>query len=119
MRRLTMVLLSWFEAPGCHHRISDNASKTEAATLIATMVTDTEVFILGYSHFRYSSSIWISAPIPSLSNTSVSVTMVAIVGAHVLKGTVLNKMNEEPMKTIQEGGSWFEAPGWVGIRCAG
>ncbi|CAP81040.1 hypothetical protein E8E15_003383 [Penicillium rubens] len=35
---------SWFEAPGCHHRISDNASKTEAATLIATMVTDTEVF---------------------------------------------------------------------------
>ncbi|KAJ5978511.1 Cupin 2 conserved barrel [Penicillium viridicatum] len=35
---------SWFEAPGCHHRISDNASKTEPATLIATMVTDTEAF---------------------------------------------------------------------------
>ncbi|KAJ6188035.1 Cupin 2 conserved barrel [Penicillium mononematosum] len=35
---------SWFEAPGCHHRISDNASKTEPATLIATMLTDTEVF---------------------------------------------------------------------------
>jgi quercetin dioxygenase-like cupin family protein len=35
---------SWFEAPGCHHRISDNASKTEPATVIATMVTDTEAF---------------------------------------------------------------------------
>ncbi|KAJ5852674.1 Cupin 2 conserved barrel [Penicillium soppii] len=35
---------SWFEAPGCHHRISDNASKIEPATLIATMVTDTDVF---------------------------------------------------------------------------
>ncbi|KAJ6091563.1 hypothetical protein N7467_003532 [Penicillium canescens] len=35
---------SWFEAPGCHHRISDNASKTEPATLIATMVTDTDAF---------------------------------------------------------------------------
>lgn len=35
---------SWFEAPGCHHRISDNASKTEPATLIATMITDTDAF---------------------------------------------------------------------------
>ncbi|KAJ5454099.1 uncharacterized protein N7458_005055 [Penicillium daleae] len=35
---------SWFEAPGCHHRISDNASETEPATLIATLVTDTDKF---------------------------------------------------------------------------
>ena len=33
---------TWFEAPGCHHRISDNASKTEAATLFAVMVLDTD-----------------------------------------------------------------------------
>ena len=33
---------SWYEAPGCHHRISDNANKTEPATLLATMVLDTE-----------------------------------------------------------------------------
>ncbi|KAE8162386.1 RmlC-like cupin domain-containing protein [Aspergillus tamarii] len=35
---------SWYEAPGCHHRISDNASKTEPAVLIASMVLDTEAF---------------------------------------------------------------------------
>ena len=35
---------SWYEAPGCHHRISDNASKTEPATLLATMVLDDEEF---------------------------------------------------------------------------
>ncbi|KAJ9491631.1 hypothetical protein VN97_g1629 [Penicillium thymicola] len=35
---------TWFEAPGCHHRISDNASKTEPATVMATMITDTEPF---------------------------------------------------------------------------
>lgn len=35
---------SWYEAPGCHHVISDNASKTEPATLFASMVVDTEVF---------------------------------------------------------------------------
>jgi quercetin dioxygenase-like cupin family protein len=35
----------------------------------------------------------------------------ANVGAYVLKGRLLNKMNDEPMKTIEEGGSWFEAPG--------
>ncbi|KAJ5600877.1 RmlC-like cupin domain-containing protein [Penicillium hetheringtonii] len=34
---------TWYEAPGCHHRISDNASKTEPAILIATMVLDTDV----------------------------------------------------------------------------
>lgn len=33
---------SFFEAPGCRHRISDNASKTEEASILATMVIDTE-----------------------------------------------------------------------------
>ncbi|QKX54802.1 uncharacterized protein TRUGW13939_01891 [Talaromyces rugulosus] len=35
---------TWFEAPGCHHRISNNASETEPATVIATMITDTDAF---------------------------------------------------------------------------
>lgn len=35
---------TWYEAPGCYHRISDNASKTEPATLLATMILDTDVF---------------------------------------------------------------------------
>lgn len=35
---------SWFEAPGCHHRISNNASKTEEATIMATMITDTDKY---------------------------------------------------------------------------
>lgn len=35
---------SWYEAPGCHHVISDNASASEPATLFASMVLDTEVF---------------------------------------------------------------------------
>lgn len=34
---------TWFEAPGCHHRISDNASKIEPATLFAVLVLDTDV----------------------------------------------------------------------------
>lgn len=34
---------TWFEAPGCHHRVSDNASKTEPAKLIANFVVDTEI----------------------------------------------------------------------------
>lgn len=34
---------SWFEAPGCHHKVSDNASKTEKLVLIATFVIDTDV----------------------------------------------------------------------------
>ncbi|KAJ5691842.1 RmlC-like cupin domain-containing protein [Penicillium macrosclerotiorum] len=34
---------TWFEAPGCHHRISDNASKTDPATLFAVLVLDTDV----------------------------------------------------------------------------
>lgn len=35
---------NWFEAPGCHHRISDNASKTEPAILIVTMIVDSEFY---------------------------------------------------------------------------
>jgi hypothetical protein len=35
---------SWFEAPGCHHRISDHASATESATLITTLVTDNDKY---------------------------------------------------------------------------
>lgn len=35
----------------------------------------------------------------------------AAVSAYVFKGTLLNKMNNDPMKTIQEGGTWYEAPG--------
>lgn len=34
---------SWYEAPGCHHRLSDNLSATEGARLLATMVVDTSV----------------------------------------------------------------------------
>lgn len=33
---------SWFEAPGCHHKVSDNASKTEQLVLIATFVIDSK-----------------------------------------------------------------------------
>ncbi|KAI9923888.1 hypothetical protein MW887_008193 [Aspergillus wentii] len=35
---------TWYEAPGCHHRISDNASETEPAVLLASMVLDTEAY---------------------------------------------------------------------------
>ncbi|KAJ5726941.1 hypothetical protein N7493_005968 [Penicillium malachiteum] len=35
---------TWYEAPGCHHRISDNASKTEPAVLFATLILETSVF---------------------------------------------------------------------------
>lgn len=34
---------SFFEAPGCHHRVSDNYSDSEPAKLLATMVVDNEV----------------------------------------------------------------------------
>lgn len=34
---------SWFEAPGCHHLVSNNYSSTESAKLMATLVVDTEV----------------------------------------------------------------------------
>ncbi|CAI7569656.1 unnamed protein product [Penicillium pancosmium] len=33
---------AWYEAPGCHHRISDNASKTEEAVVLASMIVDTD-----------------------------------------------------------------------------
>jgi quercetin dioxygenase-like cupin family protein len=35
----------------------------------------------------------------------------ASVSAYVIRGSVLNKMNDPPMKVIPEGGSWYEAPG--------
>ena len=34
---------TWYEAPGCHHKVSDNHSKTERMTLLATMVIDKKV----------------------------------------------------------------------------
>jgi hypothetical protein len=34
---------SFFENPGCRHRISDNASITESTTIVATLVIDTKV----------------------------------------------------------------------------
>lgn len=33
---------SWFEAPGSHHRVSENASATEPARLLAVFVVDEE-----------------------------------------------------------------------------
>lgn len=33
---------SFYEGPGCHHKISDNDSATEKAVLFVTMVMDTE-----------------------------------------------------------------------------
>ena len=33
---------SFYEAPGCRHRISDNASQTEEAVIIATLILETE-----------------------------------------------------------------------------
>ena len=35
----------------------------------------------------------------------------ASVSAYVIHGSLLNKMNDEPMKVIERGGSWYEAPG--------
>lgn len=34
---------SFYEAPGCWHRVSDNASATEEAILIVSFVIETEV----------------------------------------------------------------------------
>jgi len=31
---------SWFESPGAHHRVSDNASDSEPARLLATFIVD-------------------------------------------------------------------------------
>lgn len=33
---------SFYEAPGCRHRISDNASQTQEASILATFILDTE-----------------------------------------------------------------------------
>lgn len=38
---------TWYEAPGCHHKVSDNYSATEPAKLLATFVVDTEVLEKG------------------------------------------------------------------------
>jgi quercetin dioxygenase-like cupin family protein len=35
---------SWYEAPGCHHKISSNKSETEPAVIFATFVVETSVF---------------------------------------------------------------------------
>jgi quercetin dioxygenase-like cupin family protein len=35
----------------------------------------------------------------------------ASVSAYMLSGSVLNKMNDDPMRVIEQGGSWYEAPG--------
>ena len=34
---------SWYEAPGCHHRVFDNNLATEPTTVVATYVVDTDV----------------------------------------------------------------------------
>lgn len=34
---------SFYEAPGCRHRISDNASQTQEASIVATLIMDTEI----------------------------------------------------------------------------
>jgi quercetin dioxygenase-like cupin family protein len=33
---------TWFEVPGAHHRVSENASKTKPAKLLAVFVLDTD-----------------------------------------------------------------------------
>jgi quercetin dioxygenase-like cupin family protein len=38
---------TWYEAPGCHHKVSDNNSETEPATLLATFVVDTKAVEAG------------------------------------------------------------------------
>ncbi|KAL1953861.1 hypothetical protein VTO42DRAFT_2085 [Malbranchea cinnamomea] len=35
----------------------------------------------------------------------------ASVSAYVIKGSLLNKMNDDPMEVVEKGGSWYEAPG--------
>lgn len=34
---------SWYEAPGCHHRVSANCSNSEPASLFAVFVVDTHI----------------------------------------------------------------------------
>ena len=38
---------SWYEKPGCHHRVCENFSKAEEAVFLATFVIDSEVFEKG------------------------------------------------------------------------
>lgn len=38
---------TFFEAPGCHHKISDNYSDSESAQLLVSLVVDTEVIEKG------------------------------------------------------------------------
>ena len=35
---------TWFEAPGCWHRVSSNYSTTESASIIASLVLETELY---------------------------------------------------------------------------
>ena len=34
---------TWKEMPGCHHRISDNASVTEEAVILVNLIIGTEI----------------------------------------------------------------------------
>jgi hypothetical protein len=34
---------TWYEAPGCHHRVSQNASEMEPLVLFASFVVETNV----------------------------------------------------------------------------
>lgn len=36
---------TWYEAPGCHHRISDNNSKTAKAVILATFIIKTDILV--------------------------------------------------------------------------
>lgn len=38
----------WYEAPGCHHVMGENASKTETASFFAVIIVDDEVVQDGY-----------------------------------------------------------------------
>jgi len=38
---------TWYEAPGCHHKTSANASDTEPLVLLATFVIETKAFLEG------------------------------------------------------------------------
>lgn len=38
---------TWYEAPGCHHRVFDNHLATEQTTVLATYVVDTDVVTEG------------------------------------------------------------------------
>ena len=38
---------SWYEAPGCHHKTSANASDAEPLVLVATFVVETKVVLGG------------------------------------------------------------------------